>query len=56
MGTTVWWRFTTQGGAWRYGYVTPVGHGLIRVGIWHGDTTRGPVVSVDEIETKPYTT
>lgn len=55
-GSQVYWRFT-GGRAYRYGYVTYVGGcDLLRMGCWNGDTHigGGPVVSVDEIEWRPY--
>jgi hypothetical protein len=53
----IWWRFKREApGPWRFGFRTEVNgsSGLVRMGLWHGDTTLGPVVDPREIETKPY--
>jgi len=51
----VWWRFKTKGGPWSFGFMTEApGPNLVRMGLWNGDTSRGPVVDRDEIETRPY--
>jgi hypothetical protein len=36
--------------AWRYGWPTDAGNGLIRMGFYNGDTSRGPVVLQSDIE------
>jgi hypothetical protein len=49
-----WWKAI---GAleWRFGYCTYVsGPNMIRMGFWNGDSTNGPVVSIGDIEWKPY--
>lgn len=54
-GTMVWWRFTATGGEYRFGYCTYVsGQNLVRMGFYNGDSTRGPVVDINEIEWKAY--
>jgi len=53
----VWWRFKRDApSAWAFGFQTqlPGPGGLVRMGLWAGDTTHGPVVSLNEIETKEY--
>ena len=51
----VWWRFKSQAPCvWRFGYMTDVSGGLVRMGYWHGDASRGPVVDPTEIETREY--
>lgn len=53
----VWWRFKRNTPCeWRFGWMTHLdgSSGLIRMGLWHGDTILGPVVSRDEIEMKDY--
>jgi len=50
-GTMVYWRFKQPNPTvWRFGYVTYAGVGLIRMGYWNGDSTRGPLVDPREIE------
>ena len=41
---------------WRFGYVTYVerSYDLVRMGFWNGDTTNGPIVSVNDIEWRNY--
>lgn len=52
---SVYWRFKNDvPGPWRYGWMTQVGSGLVRMGWWNGDTTRGPIVDPNEIETRPH--
>ncbi len=54
-GTMVYWRFKTSNPTpWRFGYVSQVTSGLIRMGFWNGDTTRGPVVDPEETEWKEH--
>ena len=53
MCRAVYWRFKGDR-VWKYGFPTQAGPGLVRMGIWHGDTMRGPVVDPDEIETRPH--
>ncbi|KKK74143.1 hypothetical protein LCGC14_2886690 [marine sediment metagenome] len=52
----VFWRFKKSVPCfWRFGYVTYAqGYDLIRMGRWNGDDMSGAVVSVSEIEWKPY--
>lgn len=51
----VYWRFKVdRPGPWRVGYRTSVGGGLVRMGLWHGDTTHGLIVDQQEIETRRY--
>jgi hypothetical protein len=51
----VYWR-QRCGGEWRFGYCTYVsGSDLVRMGRWNGDTAGGVVVSVGDIEWRPYT-
>ena len=51
----LYWRFKTgYPGAWRFGYQTSIGGGLVRMGLWNGDIVSGPVVDPSEIETRPY--
>ena len=53
-GQMVYWR--PKGSfEWRFGYVTNVsGYSLIRMGLWAGDNSRGPVVDANEIEWRKY--
>jgi hypothetical protein len=52
-GSLVYWRFRGSApGPWSFGYVTHLSGGLIRMGLWNGDDSRGPVVSPEEIEWK----
>jgi hypothetical protein len=53
-GLMIYWRFRQCGGVWRFGFVSDASSGLIRLGYWHGDTSRGPVVDPDEIEWRPH--
>lgn len=55
-GSMVYWRFRRDVPCeWRFGYCTyEHGHDLIRMGAYNGDTTRGAVVSISEIEWKLY--
>ena len=51
---TVYWRFkSSTPGPWRYGYMTEAKSGLVRMGFWHGDSSRGPLVDPRDIETRP---
>lgn len=45
-----YWRFKGRGGEWRFGFLTDVGHGLVRMGWWNGDVTHGSIVDRSEIE------
>lgn len=54
VGKMVWWRFTATGGAYRFGYVSLVGGGLVRMGRWNGDYSGGSVVDPAEIEWKAH--
>lgn len=50
----VYWRFCDQG-EYRFGYCTYAGgHDLLRMGRWNGDTAGGSVVSINDIEWRPY--
>lgn len=50
-GSMVYWRLKSERGAYRFGYVTYVsGPGLVRMGLWNGDDTNGPVVDAFDIE------
>lgn len=42
--------------SWHFGYCTYIDgtHDLVRMGHWNGDTTGGSVVSIDDIEWRPY--
>ena len=54
----VYWRFKKNSpGPWFFGYRTSISgsHGLVRMGLWNGDTTNGPIVDPYEIETRPFT-
>lgn len=46
-----YWRFKGEK-AWRYGYATQEKQGLYRMGLWNGDTTRGPLVDPFDIEVR----
>ena len=50
LGWMVYWRFTRDGGAYRFGYTSAAGGGLIRMGSYNGDTTGGVIVDPSEIE------
>lgn len=51
----VYWRFKTkEPTAWRFGYVTRLGQGLVRMGAYNGDTIGGVIVDPAEIEYRPY--
>ena len=51
----VYWRFKRNiPGPWQFGYRTSVGGGLVRMGLWNGDRTHGPIVDLDEIETRAH--
>ncbi len=40
---------------WRFGYCTYLNsHDLVRMGGWNGDSTGGSIVSISEVEWKPY--
>lgn len=40
---------------WRFGYCTHLSDPqLVRMGFWNGDDRSGPILSWDEIETRPY--
>lgn len=40
---------------WRFGYCYHLSDpDLVRMGHWNGDTAGGVILSVDEIETRPY--
>jgi hypothetical protein len=46
-----YWRFKGEL-AYRYGYVIQHKSGLYRMGLWHGDTTHGPLVDLKDIEVR----
>lgn len=48
-----YWRFKGQK-EYRFGYASPVGGGLYRMGLWNGDTSNGPIVDPHEVETRSY--
>lgn len=51
----VWWRFKLKApGPWHYGWMVHLPGGLVRMGLYNGDTERGPVVDPSEIETREY--
>jgi len=54
-GSMCYWRFRGQG-EWRFGYCTypQTGYELVRMGRWNGDSTGGSLVSIAEVEWKPY--
>lgn len=52
IGSMVYWRFKKDGGAYRFGFVSDAGRGLIRMGYYNGDYSSGPVVDESEIEVK----
>jgi len=39
---------------YKYGYATPVGGGLYRMGLWHGDSFNGPIVDPNDIEIREF--
>jgi len=55
LGEAVYWRFKCEApGPYRYGWVSDAGAGLWRMGMWNGETTRGPIVDPREIECRLY--
>ncbi len=55
-GSMCWWRYLVAYADWRFGYCTyESGHDMIRMGRWNGDKSGGSVVSVNDIEWRPYT-
>lgn len=47
-----YWRFKGEK-VYHYGYPTPIqGVGLVRMGLYNGDESNGPVVDPEEIEEK----
>lgn len=51
----LYWRFKTdKPSPWRLGYRTSLSGGLVRMGLYHGDTVHGPIVDPAEIETRAY--
>ena len=48
---SLYWRFKGIG-VWRYGWPTPIEHGLVKMGLWNGDRINGPIVDPNEIEIK----
>lgn len=51
----VYWRFKRDTPSpWRFGFMIQLNNGLVRMGLWNGDTYHGPVVDLDEIELKEY--
>jgi hypothetical protein len=49
IGTSCYWRFKGEK-AYRYGWPSSVERGLVRMGLYNGDTTHGPIVDPHEIE------
>lgn len=48
-----YWRFKGEK-IWHYGWATDLHNGLARMGAYNGDRIHGVIVSITEIETKPY--
>lgn len=46
-----YWRFRTEK-VFHYGYPTPVGKGLYRMGLWNGDTLNGPIIDPCDVEVR----
>lgn len=46
-----YWRFKGEK-AYRFGYATPVGNGLYRMGLWAGDDNHGPYVDPNDVEVR----
>lgn len=46
-----YWRFKGKK-QWRYGWITITEHGLLRMGLWNGDTTRGAIVEEKDVDIK----
>ncbi len=44
-----YWRFKGEK-AYRFGYATDAGRGLLRMGYWNGDDSHGPIVDPQDIE------
>ena len=57
-GSMVYWRYLSAADLrpdWRFGYCTyESGHDLVRMGRHNGDNDGGVVVSISEIEWRPY--
>lgn len=51
MGQSCYWRFKGEK-AYRYGYPTLAEKRLIRMGLYNGDTSKGPLVDEKDIEVK----
>lgn len=51
----LYWRFKGDK-AWKYGYCTNAGSGLLRMGCYNGDTTDGSLVDPLDIEWRSYST
>ena len=51
MGQSCYWRFKGEK-AYRYGWPSQVERGLVRMGLWNGDTIRGPIVDPADIEVR----
>lgn len=51
IGQGCYWRFKGDK-AFRYGWPTMVDGGLVRMGVWNGDISRGPIVDPSEIEVR----
>jgi hypothetical protein len=49
----LYWRVKGNG-EWRFGYKTHVQGQLYRMGLWNGDTSHGPIVDINEVETRRY--
>lgn len=48
-GQSCYWRFKGEK-IYHYGWPTSVNGGLVRMGLWNGDTSHGPVVDPHDIE------
>jgi hypothetical protein len=53
-GSMVHWRVYGEV-SWHFGYCTYLDSDLVRMGSWNGDNTGGHVVSIRDIEWRPYT-
>ena len=50
-GRTYYWRFKGEK-AYRYGYATLMSAGMFRMGLYNGDKITGPIVDINDIESK----
>jgi hypothetical protein len=51
VGANCYWRFKGDK-AYRYGYPSEIGNGLIRMGLHNGDVSNGPIVDPKEVEVR----